>query len=245
MQKNILKIEDLDLEIYRIFSYKWFIELLKSKKNGLVRTSKWDDPFENFFLKSKFKDENGELIDAIGIANSWYGQCWSKTNESDALWRIYSPEKNGIKIKTTVKKLFSNFYRDSEDFASLKYLIGAVQYYSRNQIEESFNDFSFMDLASGGQPHNFAKTLLTKRLEFNHENEIRLLYCDSSNKFADTDVVKFDFPWEKIIEEIVLDPRMSSDEFDKYYNEIDTLVDSKIKISQSELYKVTFPSRKL
>ena len=82
-------------------------------------------------------------------------------------------------------------------------------------------------------------------MEFNHENEIRLLYCDSSNKFADTDVVKFDFPWEKIIEEIVLDPRMSSDEFDKYYNEIDTLVDSKIKISQSELYKVTFPSRKL
>ena len=52
-EKNVIDISDLDKPIYRIFSKSRFIDLLKTKKNGLVRPNKWDDPFENFFLRSK------------------------------------------------------------------------------------------------------------------------------------------------------------------------------------------------
>ena len=43
----------------------------------------------------------------IGFKENLYGQCWTKTRESDAMWRIYSPNKNGVRIMTTPRKLLT------------------------------------------------------------------------------------------------------------------------------------------
>jgi transposase InsO family protein len=59
---NILDIENLDEPIYRIYTKYWFLELLKSGKNGLVKLRTWDDPFENFFLRSEVTDPSGAKI---------------------------------------------------------------------------------------------------------------------------------------------------------------------------------------
>lgn len=244
MKKNFLNLDNLDLPIYRIFSYERFINLIKSKENGLVRPRKWEDPFENFFLKCNFIDTStGDEVDISKISDSWYGQCWSMKEESDAMWRIYSPEKNGIKIKTTIRKLFESFYDNKDRFASLKYYIGAVQYKKRLEIENSLKGESFMNLALGGQGYNFARTLLTKRTEFDHENEVRLLYFDTDDTYINNDYVNFHFPWDNLIEEIVLDPRLDEAEVDKLTKAINIVLGtSRIKTYQSELYKVTFPS---
>jgi hypothetical protein len=59
---NILDIENLDEPIYRIYTKYWILELLKSGKNGLVKLRTWDDPFENFFLRSEVTDPSGAKI---------------------------------------------------------------------------------------------------------------------------------------------------------------------------------------
>ena len=83
---------DLDKPLYRIFSFQRLEEIFQENKLTLVKPRLWEDPFENFILNS-----TGYLADGrefqIGFRDNFYGQCWSLTIESDAMWRIYSPEK--------------------------------------------------------------------------------------------------------------------------------------------------------
>jgi hypothetical protein len=178
MKSNGLNIDDWDAPIFRVFPLRWFKDMITHGRNGLVRTSKWDDPFENFFLRCNVQTENGELGSLKSIHDGWYGQCWTLHRDSDAMWRIYSHDKEGIRVSTTIRRLFSEVCDTKDEFAKLKYFIGAVRYQERAEIEEFIKTTSFMDLALGGQADKFAQTLCIKRLEFSHEKEVRLLIQD-------------------------------------------------------------------
>lgn len=91
----IIPENDYDKPVYRIISKERFIELFQKEENILVHPSRWDDPYENFILKSKVKMKSGEVKD-FDFHENIYGQCWSRHKASDAMWRIYSPNKNGI-----------------------------------------------------------------------------------------------------------------------------------------------------
>ena len=241
MEENAIGITDFDLPIYRIFSTYWFEQLIITSRNGLVHPSSWDDPFENFFLKNEAELPDGTTVSLSQLSKSWYGQCWTRNVDSDAMWRIYSPKKDGVKVITTVRNLFSNFYDSSDKFASLKFLIGSVDYKSRVEIEQFLAKTTFNDLALGGQPHKFAKTLLIKRPEFQHENEVRLLFHDSEGSYGSAGVAVFDFDWKKIISEVSLDPRLTNSEYLELKQKLISLGCS-VPIVQSELYKFT-PSK--
>ena len=73
---------------------KRLLELFQTRHNVLVAPEKWDDPFENFILKSDRVSRRG-----------WYGQCWTWQRASDAMWRIYSGDKNGVRMRSTPAKL--------------------------------------------------------------------------------------------------------------------------------------------
>jgi hypothetical protein len=111
MKENLifLKEKDLDKPIYRIFSFERLKQIFDEQQLTLVKPSLWDDPFENFILNSTGRLPDGRVFE-IRFRNTFYGQCWSLTRESDAMWRIYSPDKNGVKVKTTIRKLFSSFF---------------------------------------------------------------------------------------------------------------------------------------
>lgn len=238
MEDNVIGIDDLDTPIYRIFSLDRFSKIVTSRKNGLVHPSKWDDPFENFFLKNDAEMSGGTLVSLHQISESWYGQCWTKNRESDAMWRIYSAEKTGVRLETTVRKLFSGFYDSNDKFASLKYLIGSVEYKLREEIEHFLSGTTFMDLSFGGQSHKFAKTLLIKRPEFSHENEVRLLFQDTDGSQGSNGVAVFQFDWDTILSEVALDPRLTESEFQTEKQKLVSL-GCTVPITQSELYKFT------
>jgi hypothetical protein len=108
MENDGLAIDDWDAPIYRTYSLEYALALFKSGTNGLVHPSRWDDPFENFFLKNGAVDENGNLVALDEVHKDFYGQCWTIEEESDALWRIYSQAKGGVCISTTIRKLFES-----------------------------------------------------------------------------------------------------------------------------------------
>ena len=60
-------------------------ELIKNRELVLVNPEKWDDPFENFFLKGNAVDNNGNNVDFSNLREMWYGQCWTKNEDTDAL----------------------------------------------------------------------------------------------------------------------------------------------------------------
>lgn len=154
------------------------------------------------------------------------------------MWRIYSPNKDGVRVATTITRLFSNFYDANDKFASLKYLIGSVEYMERAEIEQFLANTSFTELALGGQPHNFAKTLCIKRPEFLHENEVRVLFQDIENNKGKNRVATFPFDADLILKEVALDPRLTQVEFEKTKSDLIKL-DCNVPIIQSDLYHIS------
>ncbi len=237
MEQNGLDIDHWDAPIYRVLPLRRFKELIANKKVVLVRPSLWGDPFENFFLKCPVRiPPTGQLGSMRLIADKWYALCWTRISDSDAMWRIYSPKKGGVRISTTIRKLFSAIYRPDDKLATLKYFIGTVQYKSRRQIEDFLRSTTFMDLAFGGQGHNFARTLCTKRLEFCHEQEVRLLFHDATQKKR-SDKLRLPFDYSTVLDDVALDPRLDGPGFDACKNELIALGCS-LPIIQSELYKI-------
>ncbi len=238
---NLIRIENQDTPIFRICRFKRLLQLLIEKELVLFKPKEWEDPFENFLLKCKVNTSNGEVGTLESIANSWYGLCWTLNPDSDAMWRIYSQDKDGLQIKTTIRKLAENLWEPTNKASSIKYFIGKVEYKSREQIENFLSQTSFQDVALGGDNIGFAETLLIKRTAFEHENEVRILANDLGPSNPDPRV-KGDFYTipinpNDLIDEICIDPRLNDKEVVSLKSIIKGLGYTGIT-TQSDLYKL-------
>jgi len=206
--KNYIKIprQDFSNNIYRIFTIDRLIEMFEQKENALVKPELWDDPFENFILNIPIKHKTGKVSKST-LRKRGYGQCWTLNIESDAMWRIYSPDKNGVKIQTKIRKLFQSLYSTQTSYASISCFIGKVKYYPKKEIEQLIND----RIAGRNQFNGSigqARSLLFKRNAFKHEKEIRLIYLDPHNQ-ANSNVYLYPCDPLSLIDRITFDPRMS------------------------------------
>ncbi|HEV8413037.1 MAG TPA: hypothetical protein VGQ49_05550 [Bryobacteraceae bacterium] len=108
---------DPDEQIYRIFPLWFFEEALRLKYLVLAPPSKWDDPFELMPERSVI-DIDGEQTPLQTLLKLVFAQCWSRTKESDTLWRAYSrvskdphagrnihPREEGVQVRSTPRKL--------------------------------------------------------------------------------------------------------------------------------------------
>jgi Protein of unknown function (DUF2971) len=213
MNKNFLNLikDEFDLPIYRVFTRTRFMEMFDSKKLTLVRPKLWDDPFENFMLNA-IGELKGGLKFQAAIREQLYGQCWTLKRESDAIWRIYAPDKDGVKVKTTIRKLFYAIYEQSGEFRELSCFIGKVKYLITKKLLEKLGDMESMkamllDQSGRGQ----ASTLLWKRVAFSHEKEVRLIY--NTQKKIKSDHYHFNVDPFELFDRIVFDPRMDMDKF--------------------------------
>lgn len=206
--RNYINLEDkeLDTPIYRIISLKRLEELFISKQNVLVSPNKWDDPFENFILKSKIKMDDG-VIGEIGFRDSYYGQCWTTHKASDAMWRIYSEKAQGVRIRTTIRKLAKSLSDTQNELKNSSCFIGKVEYLGKQKLLEFANTV----LTGMPRPIDFARTLLVKRPAFQHEREVRLIYSDI-HKNNKKDIFSYSIDPHELIEQIMIDPRLTIDE---------------------------------
>lgn len=231
---NIKNHDEKNKEIYRVMPVHYLIELFKMNENVLVKPHKWNDPFENFILKSKWRNQFGMTgkFDK-SIRDSLFGQCWTLEEEIDAMWRIYSYEKNGVKIRTTIRKLYESLYNALPiNYRDIQCFIGKVIYIKRERINEFIKK---LHLSLDSTRANIAKTLLIKLDAFNYENEIRLLFMSEGD-----DIRKEHFKYQvkplELIEEIVFDPRMNKSLY-KILSEFFKEKGFKGEISQSNLYQ--------
>jgi len=213
---NDLKREDF---VYRIFSLKWFLDLLQNKKIALMNFAKWDDPFENFLFKAKAKNKNGVDVDFAKLREYVYGQSWCLVEETDAIWRIYSNDKTSVKVKANVGRLFDSLYGDGE--STCVHLYFGKVFYEKLQNTETLmknrlkiHKSLFHDTSGSGIIDYF----LIKRPEFEHEHEARIIYNSSSDdpiraKNGNNEMIKFDIEPNKIFEKLTLDPRLNNKEF--------------------------------
>lgn len=135
--------------------------------------------------------------------DSVYGQCWTFHSETDAMWRIYSPDKQGAKIKTTPRKMLEALKENNDGTWELRCFIGQVEYLNEPHLLERLSHINPFDTNGSG----IAKSLLYKREEFSHEKEVRIIYSAPDNE-STSDIYTFKIDPCGLFEEIIFDPRM-------------------------------------
>jgi hypothetical protein len=127
--------------IYRVYPIDRLLEIFNDKNNTLVKPILWDDPFENFIFKQPALTKNGEEVDFSNLRERYYGQCWTlNSDETDALWKIYSPLKKGVRVKTTFEKLWDSFYNAYYKWANISFYIGKIIYETSDEIQKFFEN---------------------------------------------------------------------------------------------------------
>lgn len=230
-----IKESEFDDHIYRIISYDRFLEMFDSCKNTLVKPKLWEDTFENFTLKSKLRYPDGSEI-VLDTHERLYGQCWTTSKASDAMWRIYSPDKRSVRIRTTIDKLLTSIDIANADTAMTEPCIGKVKYLSESKItSQAKQAFSNDGQMSFG---NLFRSLLVKRKAFSHEKEIRLIHLDWGFKLPSEDIYKYEIEPHELITQVMIDPRISYEEFKDIKTDIETKTGYQGDIKRSLLYRL-------
>lgn len=221
--------DKLDREIFRIMPIDRLLQIFSDNKLTLVKPKLWDDPFENMLLNGFAKTSEGELVDFVPMRESVYGQCWTLHSETDAMWRIYSYDKQGAKVKTTIRKLLAALQSESGKYARTQCFIGEVQYAkTQKALVETLLNIDLFNTSGSGLP----ESLMHKRSEFNHEREIRLIYTGGGQ----SDIHQFTIDPHELFDEIVFDPRINDHLFEAYKTSLEAK-NYKKSIRKSVMYK--------
>ena len=223
--------------LYRFISFARLEDLIR-ETICLSQIVSWDDTYEAFHvreiirntLKGNFPTIADRMLDALveHTHQSMYAQCWTTLQESDALWRIYSPERDGVRISVNREQLVDYLRRqiptlvsDRVSYCAAKEVVGRINHSFRQQLRTGVPLRVLLDRA-----------YLYKRLEFNHEHEFRLgvliypagltlniPHDDSDPSAVDSAVAairgqsyqpRYCFRFDpSLIREVVIDPRTS------------------------------------
>lgn len=161
-------------KVWKYMDLAKFVWMLNNKKLFLSSVSSLLDPHEgstpilnyeemNSFRESHNRANNNSQIgnsDSISrlfrdFKNATFVSCWTMSNvESEAMWKLYCPNDQGIAIQSTYKKLALQI-KDESMF------IGAV---------------SYIDYATEGiNMGNMFDRFMHKRISFLHESEVRIV----------------------------------------------------------------------
>jgi len=200
---GIIKGDNLtdDTKLYRYISLSQFLSFVETKKITLNNINEWDDTWEAPAGKIPIQTTDGKIsFPGWTIFNDMYGQCWSLEGSSDALWRIYSPHREGLLLQTSVKKF--ELMKNQIKFGMLSPII----YY-----DDLMQTFKYIKTVKF--PKNFFIDAFLKRKAFEHEKEVRLITLNDERclrkrikecRYIEIELNPLDF-----IEGILIDPRAS------------------------------------
>lgn len=195
--------------IYRIVSIERLFELFENRQNVLVKPKKWQDPFENFILRAETRLQTGQLA-RFAFHDQFYGQCWTLQSASDAMWRIYSPAGDAVRVRSTIRTVAESLSRELGDYAQIRAFIGKVRYPPNKRLLEFAS--SWFPGTARLRARTSAETLLIKRPAFKHEREIRLLYFQHHAGDALNDLYLYNVNPHEFIDQIMIDPRVPESE---------------------------------
>jgi len=238
MDNNYLNLKECeyDLPVYHTLPFKFILNMLITNKLTLVKTKKWEDadPWENFYFKWKaFRPDKKTPVEIEHIRELIFGQCWSLLPESDALWRIYSPNKDSVRIKSTIRKLLDVIFDENSNDSRTSSFIGKVEYKAQQGIEVYYSNQN--NLGKSGE--GIFDTHLIKREEFEHEKEVRLLYrVNLGSSDSLNDIICFNIEPNDLIDDIMLDPRINDLKEENIYRKTLEMLGYQNPIIKSTLY---------
>lgn len=178
---------DVTTPVWRYLNMEKFVSLLADKALYFSRSDLLGDPHEGTIPALNAKNIHTQFYDPdkpdliIKVRKMWklftYVNCWHiNYAESDAMWRLYCPNKDGVALKSTYAKLAESV--DNNDF-----YLGLVRYIDyRSQLLPLDNAFN---------------PIMHKRKVFEHEREVRAVTMRQNTIRS----VERDFDERKCLEE--------------------------------------------
>lgn len=172
-----------DEPIYRITPVNFLTQDVANSTLTLRRAIGWDDTHEAAYFRRPATDsDTGALVGLEELSKDWFGLCWSRHPESDAMWRIYNSDGMSVRIETTPRLLLNSLFEPRcklhpsyQEKADLSLYMGGVAYYDGAQFARLMSTPPMGNvLESTGV--GIARMLCAKRDPFQHESEVRLLY---------------------------------------------------------------------
>jgi hypothetical protein len=162
-----MKIHRIDIEsklnsyVYRIFPMERFIDVLTENMLTFSRPKLWRDPMETILFEANLYGKIKYPKDRF------YGQCWTLNYESEALWNIYAPYKNGVRVKTKLNTLINDIQDINPELKNDWCVCGRVDYKPFSVIKTWFRDNStYHDfLESYEKPFREVISLLIKSMK--------------------------------------------------------------------------------
>lgn len=229
--------------------------MLESGNNVLVRPTMWEDPWEKIVSNAKFNWNNEYMeIDAANFKkHSWFGQCWSKEEINDTIWKVFTTDRNkrNIRIKVSYENLRDECKKYQESHEGVFFYLNEIRYAEQNEksfsekISDVIGDYTSQTFFIGTEGYMRLVEmgiLMTKRKAFEYENEFRILaYVEdeeerSDIKFKGEDrIFSYDCNFPAIVEDIELDPWTPKEKVDEIKKTLSEYFDEKI-IHPSDLY---------
>lgn len=105
--------------LYKYMTFEQFVDLIENKQLYLTNITSWEDVYEGYTIREFFNYINQKKdIEDINIRKNEidfsikcrYAQSWTNDDviESDAMWRIYSPQKTGVRVKVKFKDIYDS-----------------------------------------------------------------------------------------------------------------------------------------
>jgi hypothetical protein len=199
-------------KIYRFIDLSGFVDILSSGRMYLRQVMTWDDPYETNALQYLVN----ELLEKTDLAiikpssaksamvedlrfrirqkireravKSIYAQSWTALSESDALWRIYSPDKKGIRIGVLWRDVANAIQRE---YVHMKHY--PVEYLTAEESRQAI----LKRFENSGKKIDLSACCRYKRKEFEHEQEYRFCMAHQPEGHRDVDLGGLDFNDEK------------------------------------------------
>jgi len=208
--------------LYRYVPLYRLLEVLSLNKLALMKTSKWEDPFEGFLFDycirefpqwHAFRDLKTEL----------FCLCLSTDMEKDQIWRAYASNRDGVRMKLYLSAL--------ESALGEEFVLGKVSYRVVSAIEELLREYRDDHAPSEDK---LLKLFFLKRKGFKSDQEVRLLTTDASTT---GDVKSVEIDARAVIAEVMFDPRMDGSLYSSYKDLLKSAVYGfRGRIHQSQLY---------
>lgn len=203
---------DLDQAIYRITSLKFFLGSIDKNTSYFAHPSKWKDPYDSIFMKLPCKI--GDDFCEHSYRCEYFCQCWCKsTSESDAMWRLYSRDFEGIMICSTLKKVFDSIFDEKSELLTTNTYCGCVKYKKKSEFDDPlffYKNIGNLFFDTTGKA--LASSLLYKIDAYRHEDEVRFIVADKG-RAGDFDhkFVRHNPTFVSVVDSIVFDPNAKDD----------------------------------
>lgn len=237
----------IDRAIYRFMPFNLLMELFRTSEFTLARTSKWDDPFENYIVSVRFKSGDGGTLD-LALRHVVHGSCWTRKSVSDALWRIYSPDKLSVRIGSSPRLIGEALQTGLARNPRSAWFIGRVDYLPQGTIVKIASGYA-QEILRDKSEVAAARSVLIKRRSFSHEDEVRVLVIDRHAR-SKGGLLRVRIDPHAMIRSVMIDSRTPPDVRAMYESHLRTHIGFKGRISTSTLYDlppklvVPFPERR-